>query len=752
MADREYRATLSQSQKRSGWCMIFRHPLQVDRAGRVGLRIRRGLGTTNKEDAQRLVEQMNKILNDPTLHTPMARETAAKSFDPIVVRAFYEDLAPAVRDWWEDRNSVIPLPGAKEGYTRIQLVGTTGAGKTTLVRQLIGTDPEKDRFPSTSTAKTTTYEAEIIIGESPFRGVVSFISKDQVRQYIEESVLDAIGAFLDGKSDSDVARKLLYHSEQRFRLAYLLGTLNENAQGDEELSDDADDADSLAADTSELSHEEREKLVVRLKYHLDALKSAANKGRDEVVNDLPYLLGEATPEQQDEFHQQLEERISQHDDFHHIIDELLDDVESRFELLEGGYLEKEQDGWPIYWAFSDSDRAQFIQIANRFSSNYAPNFGRLLTPLVQGIRVCGPFGHKELSPNGSKLVIMDGEGLGHTPASAASVSTSVTRRFKLADVIVLVDNAAQPMQAAPQTVLSSVLSGGYESKLALCFTHFDEVKGDNLPDIASKKAHVLGSRDNAIAALGKTLGRVTANTLRRILEDRTFFLSKIQEPLSPAAKLTRFEFGAMLAFFDAAIAPLELSAYKPVYDDANLILAVQQAIQDFREPWRARLGLSSTASVRTEHWARIKALTRHIGMLGEDEYQYLRPVADLIARLSEHVSLFLMNPLRWKPQTPPEDVVSQATASIKQHLYDMLHDFAKNRVLMQRIRDWVGAFEQHSGPGSTRYRARHVESIYDLATPIPTGVPEPAANELLTEIRALVREAIKKGGGELVSG
>ncbi len=35
------------------------------------------------------------------------------------------------------------------------LLGTTGAGKTTLVRQFLGTDPATERFPSTSTAKTT---------------------------------------------------------------------------------------------------------------------------------------------------------------------------------------------------------------------------------------------------------------------------------------------------------------------------------------------------------------------------------------------------------------------------------------------------------------------------------------------------------------------------------------------------------------------------------------------------------------------
>ena len=38
-----------------------------------------------------------------------------------------------------------------------------------------------------------------------------------------------------------------------------------------------------------------------------------------------------------------------------------------------------------------SDRAAFLRRVNRFSSNFAGFFGELLTPLVNGIRVQGPF-------------------------------------------------------------------------------------------------------------------------------------------------------------------------------------------------------------------------------------------------------------------------------------------------------------------------------------------------------------------------
>ena len=58
-------------------------------------------------------------------------------------------------DSWDIRNNEIPLPGgnnSSDGYSRVLFVGTTGAGKTTIVRQLLGTDPDTERFPSISAA------------------------------------------------------------------------------------------------------------------------------------------------------------------------------------------------------------------------------------------------------------------------------------------------------------------------------------------------------------------------------------------------------------------------------------------------------------------------------------------------------------------------------------------------------------------------------------------------------------------------
>jgi hypothetical protein len=86
MLERKYRASLSQSQGREGWSIIFRHPVRPDRAsGKPGYRVRRGLGTRDRDKAQHLVDHMNEILADQTLWELSARPQAERRFDSKVV-------------------------------------------------------------------------------------------------------------------------------------------------------------------------------------------------------------------------------------------------------------------------------------------------------------------------------------------------------------------------------------------------------------------------------------------------------------------------------------------------------------------------------------------------------------------------------------------------------------------------------------------------------------------------------------------
>lgn len=104
-----FRAAKSRSQGRRGWCVIFRHPLLRDARNRP-VRMRRGLATRDENEAERLVEEMNRLMGDETYWTGSARERAAGELDPRVIAIFYDHPRPLDRQLLDEgHGKVIPL-------------------------------------------------------------------------------------------------------------------------------------------------------------------------------------------------------------------------------------------------------------------------------------------------------------------------------------------------------------------------------------------------------------------------------------------------------------------------------------------------------------------------------------------------------------------------------------------------------------------------------------------------------------------
>ena len=762
MGNQSYKAALSRSQGRGSWCVIFKHPLKSTKDGKPGLRVRRGLGTDDQEQAQKLVDQLNEILTDEKMWSPTEKNRAEQNYHPKVVSAFYDNLTPETRDPWAIREKILPLPPKEKNYVRTLMIGTTGAGKTTVVRQLIGTDPEKERFPSTSAAKTTISNIEIIThSESPFKAVVSFFDKNYVRRHIEECVLSAVKAHLETEDINEVENKFLVHSEQRFRLSYLLGsTKSLSTQDEDEVTDDEDyidediiddeDLEDDSDDTSELSHEEKDILLSKLTDFIGRIKSLSEWAREEFAKDVDVNLESATKEDLEALDELIEEKLDDKEDFQSLVDDLFDTVEDKFDYLTTGSLTKDKSRWPSYWIYESEDRKDFIKTINRFSSNYAPNFGCLLTPLVEGIRVSGPFKPIWPTENDVKLVLMDGEGLGHVQKKESSISTSITKRFQLSDAIILVDNAAQPMLEAPTNVLRSLVSSGHHSKLIVCFTHFDQVKGVNFSSLKMRKDHVLDAYDNSVVFVGKALGesKRAEKVLRKCKVDRIFFMSNTQNKVKAVKKYLTFqEFKKMLVAVGNMVIPPKPTSVEPIYDDSNLVLNIQRAAQEFHKPWEAKLNLKHDPETRPEHWARIKALTRRLGEMYIDEYNGLQPVADLITRFQTHLYLFIENP-KWNPDYADDEMKQTVIDKISQELDSKLHERFSERMFTDKISNWYKAYS-HRGTGSTRTRAFDVKEIYDEAAPIPGEVPDSKSSDFIKEIRSLLQEAIKESGGRI---
>lgn len=752
--ERRYAATLSRSQGRNAWAVIFRHPARIDLNTGKPLRVRQGLGTPVEEEANELKDQLNQMLSAEEFWSLAARAEAEKRFHRRVVEIFYHGMEPEESDFNAIREAVIPLPASNDSeYRRTLLLGTTGAGKTTLLRQLIGTDPENERFPSTSTAKTTVHETEVLLASGSYKAVVTFFPMDEIREHLNECISEAVLSAYRGEDDSDVLRKLLMHVNQRFRFNYILG----NGPAAYAPEDEDDEDDTALEEPEEVGAESAIDLEATNALLARTLATLRGIAKDQGIL-LKEELGAIDEKDQrvvDElFEEELDRRLREDEQFHRISDDLIDEIEHRFSLLTEGNVRRSKQGWPQSWSWETDDRQAFIKAVTRFSSNLASRFGRLLTPLVNGVRVAGPFlpdWNNGLQP---KLVLLDGEGLGHTPKSVAAISTSLTKRIEAADAIVLVDNAVQPMQAAPVAAMKEMITSGNARKVFLVFTHFDEVKGDNLPNARAKEQHILASAENVLASIGEELGPFAERALRLRLKDACFFVGGIDARLSLAKKSqkrTIGQFQSLLAAIDSIVEKPVPGQAKPVYDRMNLVLAVKNAAESFHDAWWPRLGLAYKPGVSKEHWKRVWALSRRLGTPGwGDEYDNLKPVADLRKQLQDRLYVFLQNPLRWEVAEPTDDAEKQRVFdSLANALSAKILELVARRVRAERMADWQTAFNQ-SGRGSSFARATIIgKQIYDRAAPIPDMTPSPDRNAFLHEVATLVDGVCAEGGASL---
>lgn len=752
MIDRKFTASKTRS-NRPGWSVTFRHPVRRDSRNEWGLKVRKGLGTSDDIEADRLVGQLNELLQNESWWSGDRRKDAALEFDEIVVSAFFDGIEAEAHDAEASRSAVIALPTRDDGYSTVLFLGTTGAGKTTLLRHIIGSDPETDRFPSTSTAKTTTADIEIVVAPGDFYAAVTFMPEHEVRAHIDECIEEACLEAIQGKSDAKIAAALLEHREQRFRLSYILGGWNtaQESEDDDFSFEDEPKPDTAISEDEEITAEEIESQHIRLLGFVNAIKDLAKETGTFCEAQIGRLSDEKSADGKAAWLELFGVEAFKNPRFSTLALDVMDEVVERFDRIETGNTERSATDWPIIWTYNSDDRDDFLAAVRWFSSNHHKQFGRLLTPLVDGIRVQGPlYPSLDEQDEEFKLVLLDGQGLGHTASSVSSVSTRVTNKFSRVDMILLVDNAQQPMQAAPLALLRAVGSSGFADKLAIAFTHFDQVKGANLGSFDQKRDHVLGSVSNAIASLRDIVGAGVAGAVERQVDGHSVFLGGLDKPTAKLPGGFKRQLEKLLDMMRLSGAPSEETDCSPIYELKGLEIAMHDAIDAFRDPWRARLGISYHDGISKEHWTRIKALSRRLASRWADEYDNLTPVADLLARLQEEASKWLDRPADWTRLPHTDDERELALDRIRRTVFARLYDLTKTRLTDDQVAGWREAFD-HSGPGSAMRRAHTIETIHDVAAPRISAAMTSDARLFLSRLHEILREAIKEAGGQIAS-
>ena len=140
-------------------------------------------------------------------------------------------------------------------------------------------------------------------------------------------------------------------------------------------------------------------------------------------------------------------------------------------------------------------------------------------------------------------------------------------------------------------------------------------------------------------------------------------------------------------------------------------------------------------------------MNRRLAAMGKDEYDTLRPVADLRRELRDRIYNFIQSPLQWEGPVPTEEEMQTKFDALADNLSGRLLALATRRVWRERIKDWERAY-QESGHGlefrsSAHHRERHLRS--SRAGP-GRRTPTPDRNQFLREVVGEVEGAAEEIG------
>lgn len=740
-----YTATAKQNPGRKSWLVEFRHPLRSDGGGKAGKKTRKGLGTPDAARAQLLVSQLNELLADRSLWSIGAKPEAAKRYEPEVIEIFYGEIEPRAFEARPLRDKLLPLPTRSDGYAKVGLMGVPGAGKTTLVRQLMGTHPENERFPSTSVNRTTTFPTEVVLHAGDYHAAVTFMSEHETRFEIEECVSAAIVEAVEG-DEAQVTRALLEKSDMRFRLKYLLGDLAQE-EDDVDPYDEVDATpDEIEDDSAVTTDAERVSNASLVRGYVKRIFSIA-KTHQATIEAQHGTLASMLPGDRSAALDLIEDLADASDEFLELVSDILEELREKFTLLAGtGQYEKTTTGWPKAWTTKEpADRRKAFLKTMRFLSGIAVrSWGRLLTPLVNGLRVQGPFRPTwALAGDAPRLILMDTEGLGHKATATADLADQAVALLHEADVILLVESAKSGMtNYAAGKALESVVNVGHTRKLSMVFTHMDTVKGDNLKGQAKLDHVFLGLRNVIDNQLAKSVSPEAARFLLERLADHTFYVGRID---AADAKPAVPELLKLLTHLMAEQPPVLKPVSFPQYSSAHLMLVIQEAARDFRTQWQGFLSIAPSEH-KPKSWQSLKALTRRYAEGWGETYE-LRPAANLRAALELATSRFLESPISWSGEPTPEQQ-RDAIERLKSAVARKLPALARKRLREQPQLAWQDAWLPR-GTGSTATRRILIEGIYERWVPVPDARGDQTVVEFMGEIERVVQEALAEFEAEV---
>ena len=382
-----------------------------------------------------------------------------------------------------------------DNHKIISIVGLTGSGKSTLLRKILGTETEE--IPPVSANRTTTYNFEAVISDN---NIYKFCITIHPTAYLEEIVIEclykATKIFHDKNNIDRAFRSLLEDSTQTFRLSYIIGDIDNGKQ-----------------------HEIKNKYVNALHGCAKIYSQLYNILKDDKkLNSIELYDNDAI----------IYEDLIKSDIFKSSKDDILKDILNTLKnVVDNNKIKRvESQDSQISFYFESESRKDFIANLQPFIGIEKSSWGKLITPLVESVRIAGPF-HASWLNTFPKVTFVDGKGIGHTQQNQ-SISYSHIQLFELSDNILIIDDSEKPMQDGTVDIIKGAVKHGFHEKLLIVFSKFDRVEGPNFVTYEDKIKHIQNS-------FLQTCDRMTRDQeeyhivkdLEDLPEHKFFYLSKV---------------------------------------------------------------------------------------------------------------------------------------------------------------------------------------------------------------------------------
>ncbi|MFC4306402.1 hypothetical protein [Cohnella boryungensis] len=655
----------------------------------------------------------------------------------------------------EEQTDVASLIPISSEALRTVLLGRFGVGKSTLIKACTNFSENID-FPVTDTARTTTYTTEYVFKDpftvSKFAFAVAFKPESELKLKLEEASTRALrkavqlalkpNEVIDSTIEEEVLKAFVTDPERLFKNEYIFGKYygkNHPKRYDDTKKEQIVWWEHLYNQIDQL---------MRLMFIEEgiSLESEENWSRIEGIEE---KLLELSKRSETQSASKLQ----------NIIDNLMNTIRQRAELLcseleadDLGKAFRNSTGSITGFFTREYDESNVERVITLFTSTQAKHFSRLLTPIVDHIRIEVPYNERfpeELRKQ--QIIITDTVGIEHAKTTdTRSIEGSTKYFFEQYNCITVVDDASKSMDSTTTNILRSLFGSAAKGKIFLTYTFYDKFDKKDFEDEADKDFELLGLQDAALRKIADELSYDNTNWMIEDLKERTIFL----KDLVPGTR----QIESIIKYFQKMVAhKAEMNDFKQIqplnknkpilgYNYKKLALVFAQTQQEFLEQQR------QIYFQEYLHWKTAEALTWRLysgSTYFIGSYKTLRPVDDFCDLLLHKLHHFLSNPAE-ENFVHKNDRIENLSEKVKDWLKELVGDSVKkmsNKEFVGRYHEfWRIAYNEH-GFGSDLRRRKIIMEVFNKVLPPLQMDASNNADIWIDALENMIEEAIEKMGG-----